>query len=120
MNAPAPPSHCRDQARKVERHVRELLTLLEQADAHTRLTTVADLRSICDSLLADALVEGMADARRDGWGLRRIASASHYSHEQVRTLLALTTPDATQREKIRPAGHDPAAAPSKRRRHTVR
>ncbi|MGW7314484.1 hypothetical protein [Streptomyces sp. NPDC054854] len=32
----------------------------------------------------------MADARREGWGLSRIAGASRYSHEQVRTLLART------------------------------
>lgn len=91
MDTPEPhPWH--DQAQHVQQEIEKLVALLAQAAPDHRMTTASALRSTCDQLLATALINGMADARKDGWGLRRIAAASRYSHEQVRTLLARTTP----------------------------
>ncbi|MET9252690.1 hypothetical protein [Streptomyces sp. NPDC003717] len=89
-------SASKDQAQRVVEEITELIDLLVDADPQQHLETVAELRRTCDHLLTDALVSGMTRARDDGWGLRRIAAHSHYSHEQVRTLLA-TAPTARTR-----------------------
>lgn len=88
------PLTCQDQARRVQEEVTKLLRMLADAEPQQHLSTAADIRGTCDRLLAAALVGGMTRAREDGWGLRRIAAASRYSHEQVRTLLAAKAPAA--------------------------
>ncbi|MFJ7063740.1 hypothetical protein ACK8N7_31910 [Streptomyces griseobrunneus] len=85
-HAPDRPGQAR--AALIRRQVDALLTELEHHDPHTQLTTLADLRATLDQTLTHTLVAAMAHARQEGWGLRRIATASHCSHEQVRTLLA--------------------------------
>lgn len=83
------------QALRVTEEVAKLVSLLAAVDPQLHLTTAADLRDTCDGLLAAALIDGMTRARDEGWGLRPIAAASHYSHEQVRTLLAAASPKAS-------------------------
>ncbi|WP_328675045.1 hypothetical protein [Streptomyces sp. NBC_00343] len=88
-----PPTAYQDQARHVQDEITKLIGLLPDAEPHQHLRTAADLRTACDQLLASALVSGMVRAREEGWGLRRIAASSRYSHEQVRTLLAARNPE---------------------------
>lgn len=87
---------CQDQARRVHEEVSKLVLLLDDAGPQQHLNTAAHVRKTCDHLLAASLVGGMARARNDGWGLRRIAAASYYSHEQVRTILAAATSSSSQ------------------------
>ncbi|MEV0248772.1 hypothetical protein AB0H76_19375 [Nocardia sp. NPDC050712] len=76
------------QAEQVCHQLQTLLETLADCTPQQRLETVALLRGSCEELLSPALLEAMAAARDQGWGLRRIGVASHYSHEQVRALLA--------------------------------
>ncbi|MFD3313165.1 hypothetical protein [Streptomyces sp. NPDC058694] len=76
------------QADQVRRQLRQLVEDLASCTPEQRLATVAQVRGSCEELLSPALLDAMAAARDQGWGLRRIGAASHYSHEQVRSLLA--------------------------------
>lgn len=53
-----------------------------------RLARLAELRSALEEALGQAEAAAMADARAEGWGLRRIGSFCGLSHEQVRRVLA--------------------------------
>jgi hypothetical protein len=57
-----------------------------------RLRLVAELRAALDEVTTAALTSGMAAAKQEGWGLRRIATFTGVSHEQVRRLLAAPAP----------------------------
>ncbi|MFG6200025.1 hypothetical protein [Nonomuraea sp. JJY05] len=58
-----------------------------------RLRRLAELRVMLAAVVADASTAAMADARGEGWGLRRIGQHVGLSHEQVRRMLA-DTPSA--------------------------
>jgi class 3 adenylate cyclase len=65
--------------------------LVELAPA-VRLQLVTELRTVLDEVTTAALTAGMAAAKQEGWGLRRIAAFTGVSHEQVRRLLAASAP----------------------------
>lgn len=52
-----------------------------------RLRRLAELRAMLDEVTLRAMSEAMADARGEGWGLRRIGKHVGVSHEQVRRML---------------------------------
>ncbi|MFX4293978.1 hypothetical protein [Streptomyces bohaiensis] len=79
---------CQDQAGRGWDEVAELVMMPADTEPQQHLTLAADLREDRDRIPTAALGGGMNRARQDGWGLRRIAAASHYSHEQARILLA--------------------------------
>jgi hypothetical protein len=72
----------------VERFCDELADLAPAV----RLRLVAELRAALDEVTTAALTSGMAAAKQEGWGLRRIAAFSGVSHEQVRRVLAAPAP----------------------------
>ncbi|WP_371786425.1 hypothetical protein [Streptosporangium subroseum] len=53
-----------------------------------RLRRLAELRAMLEEVTGAALMVAMADARGEGWGLRRIGMSAGISHEQVRRMLA--------------------------------
>lgn len=53
-----------------------------------RLAGLAELRVMLEGVVAAASAQAMADARDEGWGLRRIGQQVGMSHEQVRRMLA--------------------------------
>ncbi|MEV4251402.1 hypothetical protein AB0J63_49480 [Streptosporangium canum] len=57
-----------------------------------RLARLAELRVVLEDVVAAASAQAMADARDEGWGLRRIGRQIGMSHEQVRRTLAETPP----------------------------
>lgn len=57
-----------------------------------RLARLAELRVMLEGVVAAASAEAMADARGEGWGLRRIGRQAGMSHEQVRRMLAERPP----------------------------
>ena len=57
-----------------------------------RLQLVTELRAALEEVTTAALTAGMASAKQEGWGLRRIATFTGMSHEQVRRLLAASSP----------------------------
>ncbi|MFE3453987.1 hypothetical protein ACFXJ8_34185 [Nonomuraea sp. NPDC059194] len=52
-----------------------------------RLARLAELRAMLDEVTSHAMAAAMADARGEGWGLRRIGKHAGVSHEQVRRML---------------------------------
>jgi hypothetical protein len=52
-----------------------------------RLRRLAELRAMLKEVTSAALAAAMADARGEGWGLRRIGTSAGVSHEQVRRML---------------------------------
>lgn len=52
-----------------------------------RLRRLAELRVMLEEVISEALAAAMADARGEGWGLRRIGTSAGVSHEQVRRML---------------------------------
>jgi len=68
----------------VERFCGELVEL----GAAVRLRLVTELRAAVDAVTTVALTAGLAAAQQEGWRLRRIATFTGISHEQVRRLLA--------------------------------
>jgi hypothetical protein len=48
-----------------------------------RLARLAELRAMLD----EVVLQAMADAQAEGWGLRRIGKHAGVSHEQVRRML---------------------------------
>jgi hypothetical protein len=60
-----------------------------------RLRLVTELRAALDAVTTAALTSGMVAAQEEGWGLRRIAKFTGVSHEQVRRLLATTSPNSS-------------------------
>ncbi|MDP4505036.1 hypothetical protein [Nonomuraea turcica] len=75
----------------VERFCAELVGLAPAI----RLRRLAELRVMLDSVVAAASRAAMADARGEGWGLRRIGQHAGMSHEQVRRLLVDVPSDST-------------------------
>lgn len=71
----------------VERFCGELVDL----PPAVRLQLVTELRAALEEVTTAALTAGMAAAKEEGWGLRRIATFAGMSHEQVRRLLAVPT-----------------------------
>jgi hypothetical protein len=63
-----------------------------------RLRALAQLRATLDEVTAAALASAMADARGEGWGLRRIGAFAGMSHEQVRRALAAPPPENREQE----------------------
>ncbi|MEU7458296.1 hypothetical protein [Streptosporangium roseum] len=57
-----------------------------------RLARLVELRAMLEDVVARASAEAMADARDEGWGLRRIGRQIGMSHEQVRRTLAEPPP----------------------------
>ncbi|MFF5211020.1 MULTISPECIES: hypothetical protein [Streptosporangiaceae] len=57
-----------------------------------RLARLAELRVMLEGVVAAASAQAMADARDEGWGLRRIGRQVGMSHEQVRRMLAELSP----------------------------
>ncbi|MEV0632741.1 hypothetical protein ACI2LC_37430 [Nonomuraea wenchangensis] len=57
-----------------------------------RLARLAELRVMLEDVVAAAAAEAMAEARDEGWGLRRIGRQIGMSHEQVRRTLAEPSP----------------------------
>ncbi|WP_231618779.1 hypothetical protein [Nonomuraea sp. SBT364] len=53
-----------------------------------RLARLAELKAMLDDVTSQAMAAAMADARSEGWGLRRIGRYAGVSHEQVRRTLA--------------------------------
>ena len=53
-----------------------------------RLRLAVQLRDRLDAVVDAAVVESMAAAAAEGWGLRRVARFAGVSHEQVRRRLA--------------------------------
>jgi hypothetical protein len=70
----------------VERFCRELV----DHPPAVRLRALAGLRGMLDEVTTSAVASAMVSARDEGWGLRRIATFSNVSHEQVRRMLAAT------------------------------
>jgi alpha-glucuronidase len=58
-----------------------------------RLARLAELRVMLEDVVATASAEAMAEARDEGWGLRRIGRQIGMSHEQVRRTLAKPLPE---------------------------
>ncbi|GAA3516365.1 hypothetical protein FHR32_008689 [Streptosporangium album] len=58
-----------------------------------RLRQLGELRVMLEAVTAVATTAAMADARAEGWGLRRIGQYAGVSHEQVRRML-LESPEA--------------------------
>jgi hypothetical protein len=56
---------------------------------------VAELRAALDAVTTVALTSGMTAAQQEGWGLRRIATFTGVSHEQVRRLLATASSNSS-------------------------
>ncbi|WP_103961970.1 hypothetical protein [Nonomuraea solani] len=52
-----------------------------------RLARLAELQAMLDDVTSQAMAAAMADARGEGWGLRRIGKHAGVSHEQVRRML---------------------------------
>ena len=52
-----------------------------------RLRRLAELRVMLEDVTSSAMSAAMADARDEGWGLRRIGTSAGMSHEQVRRML---------------------------------
>jgi hypothetical protein len=67
----------------VERFCREIAGLAPAV----RLRRLAELRVMLEELTSAALAGAMADAKAEGWGLRRIGKSAGMSHEQVRRIL---------------------------------
>lgn len=61
-----------------------------------RLAGLAELRVMLEGVVAAASAQAMADARDEGWGLRRIGQQVGMSHEQVRRMPA-EPPSAPER-----------------------
>ncbi|MEU4704584.1 hypothetical protein [Nonomuraea dietziae] len=61
-----------------------------------RLRRLADLRAMLEEVTGAALMVAMADARGEGWGLRKIGTSAGISHEQVRRLLTEGLPAGEQ------------------------
>ncbi|WP_433235944.1 hypothetical protein ACQPYK_26230 [Streptosporangium sp. CA-135522] len=61
-----------------------------------RLRRLAELRAMLDEVTGAALIAAMADARGEGWGLRKIGTSAGISHEQARRLLAEDRPAREQ------------------------
>ncbi|MEV6156838.1 hypothetical protein AB0L53_41480 [Nonomuraea sp. NPDC052129] len=53
-----------------------------------RLRRLSELRAMLEQVTGAALIAAMADARGEGWGLRKIGTSAGISHEQVRRMLA--------------------------------
>ncbi|MEV6868077.1 hypothetical protein AB0M44_44740 [Streptosporangium subroseum] len=68
----------------VDRFCREIADLAPAV----RLRRLAELRAMLEEVTGAALMVAMADARGEGWGLRRIGTSAGISHEQVRRMLA--------------------------------
>jgi hypothetical protein len=67
----------------VERFCREVSGLAPAV----RLRRLAELRVMLEEVTSAALAWAMADAKVEGWGLRRIGTSAGMSHEQVRRIL---------------------------------
>ncbi|HZD74391.1 MAG TPA: hypothetical protein VE776_10995 [Actinomycetota bacterium] len=74
----------------VERFCGELVDL----PPAVRLQLVTELRAALEEVTTAALIAGMAAAKEEGWGLRRIAVFAGVSHEQVRRLLGASSQDS--------------------------
>ncbi|MBX9386934.1 hypothetical protein ACFPZ0_00640 [Streptomonospora nanhaiensis] len=74
-----------------------------------RLRRIAELRAALDEATAHAQAMAMADARAEGWGLRRIGEFCGISHEKVRRILAAHP--APRGEGALPAGPGRAQRP---------
>jgi hypothetical protein len=61
---------------------------LDELAPAIRLTLVVELQNALGEVTDRALNEGMAAARAEGWGLRRIGTVVGLSHEKVRYRLA--------------------------------
>ncbi|MGW0884697.1 hypothetical protein [Streptomyces sp. NPDC002671] len=61
---------------------------LEDLAPAIRLRLVVQLREALDGVTGSALDAGMAAAKSEGWGLRRIGDHVGLSHEKVRYRLA--------------------------------
>lgn len=77
----------------VERLCAEVSALAPAA----RLALLADLRAALGEATDSAMAAAIADARAEGWGLRRIGKFAGLSHEQVRRVLAASAPPPTER-----------------------
>ncbi|MFB4284314.1 hypothetical protein ACBJ59_54175 [Nonomuraea sp. MTCD27] len=76
----------------VDRFCREIADLAPAI----RLRRLSELRVMLEEVTDAALNEAMADARGEGWGLRKIGTSAGISHEQVRRMLAEGRPDREQ------------------------
>ncbi|MGW7478019.1 hypothetical protein ACWGH8_05475 [Nonomuraea muscovyensis] len=72
----------------VDRFCREIADLAPAV----RLRRLAELRAMLEEVTGAALMVAMADARGEGWGLRKIGTSAGISHEQVRRMLAGSRP----------------------------
>ncbi|WP_433234904.1 hypothetical protein ACQPYK_24315 [Streptosporangium sp. CA-135522] len=70
----------------VERFCHELVGMAPAI----RLRRLCELRAMLDEVVVEASTTAMADARNEGWGLRRIGQHVGLSHEQVRRMLVDT------------------------------
>ncbi|MFI9598108.1 hypothetical protein [Nonomuraea sp. NPDC052265] len=68
----------------VDRFCREIADLAPAV----RLRRLAELRTMLEEMTDAALIGAMADARGEGWGLRKIGASAGISHEQARRMLA--------------------------------
>ncbi|MEU4232858.1 hypothetical protein AB0F17_51940 [Nonomuraea sp. NPDC026600] len=67
----------------VDRFCREIVDLAPAL----RLRRLSELRAMLEEVTGAALMAAMADARGEGWGLRKIGTSAGMSHEQVRRML---------------------------------
>lgn len=72
----------------VDRFCREIADLAPAV----RLRRLTELRAMLEEVTGAALMAAMADARGEGWGLRKIGTSAGISHEQVRRMLAESGP----------------------------
>ncbi|MEV8639264.1 hypothetical protein AB0395_47180 [Streptosporangium sp. NPDC051023] len=72
----------------VDRFCREIADLAPAV----RLRRLAELRAMLEEVTGAALMVAMADARGEGWGLRKIGTSAGISHEQVRRMLTESRP----------------------------
>jgi hypothetical protein len=71
-----------------------------------RLRRLAELRVMVEQVVSEASAAAMADAREEGWGLRRIGQHVGLSHEQVRRLLSGRSQSADKNRMVSPAPGD--------------
>ncbi|MCG5213268.1 hypothetical protein [Streptosporangium sp. KLBMP 9127] len=78
-----------------------------------RLRRLSELRAMLEEVTSTALIAAMADARGEGWGLRKIGASAGISHEQARRTLAEGRTARAEQEGGNSAGGGVRSCPSR-------
>ncbi|MGY0021523.1 hypothetical protein [Streptomyces sp. cg35] len=87
------PPQWQDRIRELATQAEELCRELERTPLADRLSSLAVLEAALDDVCARELARAAAQARAEGWPLRRIGRAARRSHEQIRILTATADAD---------------------------